>query len=62
MGKPVGNDKDSLKMTYPRVFGLEKSRDLAEKAVDEAVGALETLQGDTSFLQAAARYSLARQA
>lgn len=60
MGKPVGNDKDSLKMTYPRVFGLEKSRDLAEKAVEEAVGALGSLEGDTSFLKAAAQYALNR--
>jgi len=62
MGKPVGNDKDSLKMTYPRVFGLDRSRNLAEEAVKEAVDTLKLLHGDTSFLEAAARYAMARQA
>lgn len=40
MGKPVGNDREAGKQTYPAVYGLEASKKLAEAAADQAKQAL----------------------
>ncbi|MHC4131959.1 MAG: polyprenyl synthetase family protein [Planctomycetota bacterium] len=37
LGKTAGKDVKSAKATYPAVFGLEKSKELAKKAAEEAV-------------------------
>jgi geranylgeranyl diphosphate synthase type II len=41
LGKDVGSDIANNKATYPRLFGLEKSRIEARRLVDEAKNALE---------------------
>ena len=41
LGKTAGKDEKADKLTYPKVLGLEKSRQLAEKLADEAIMALQ---------------------
>ena len=41
LGKTAGKDAKAAKCTYPAVFGMEKSKQLAKKLADEAIGALE---------------------
>lgn len=41
LGKPAGSDTKMSKTTYPALFGLEQSRELARKAALEAVSLLE---------------------
>ncbi|HHW10995.1 MAG TPA: polyprenyl synthetase family protein [Firmicutes bacterium] len=40
LGKKVGSDERLQKLTYPRLFGLEASRRMAEEAVEQALAAL----------------------
>ena len=61
LGKPVGSDQESGKVTYPSLIGLDASRDLARNHTDQA---LESLRGYTGiqaqFLRDLAEYILIR--
>ncbi len=50
LGKPVGSDKDSGKITYVTAVGLDKAREEAKKLSQQAVEAL-TAFDDTQFLK-----------
>jgi geranylgeranyl pyrophosphate synthase len=41
MGKRLGKDESQGKTTYPRVLGVEASREYAAKLIDDACLALE---------------------
>ena len=41
LGKTVGKDAAVAKCTYPKILGMEKSKELEKKLADEAVSALE---------------------
>ena len=56
LGKPVGSDEGLNKMTYPALIGLEESRKLAKRMVEEAIAALEPLSGQTESLAWLARF------
>jgi geranylgeranyl diphosphate synthase type II len=64
LGKPVGSDRDKGKTTYVSLVGLERSRELAEEATQQALQALDGFRdADKSwlaFLQDLARYVLVR--
>lgn len=49
LGKTVGKDKAAEKATFPAVYGMDKSRDMARKLVDEAHGLLDTY-GDKALM------------
>jgi len=61
LGKPVGSDERNKKATYPSLYGLEKSRELAREAVAKAVSALGSLPGSIWPLEQLARYLLERE-
>ena len=50
LGKPVGSDKQENKTTFVTIYGLEKARELADKATAEAVEWLDSV-GDSEFLR-----------
>lgn len=60
LGKPVGSDEKNQKGTYPSLYGVEKSKELAREAVDKAVKSLEPLRGNTEPLILLARYLIER--
>lgn len=61
LGKPVGSDAAQGKVTYPSLVGLEKSRELAEKAGAEALVQLEGFNGEAvEFLRQLVDYVLKR--
>ena len=61
LGKPVGSDESVNKSTYPRFLGLEKSRDLAQTAADEAKACLKDYHGPgREFLYKLAQYIVDR--
>lgn len=62
IGKPVGSDIKNNKATFPALFGLEQSRQMAVKAVDAAIKALKELPGDTAKLSAMAQSLIGREA
>lgn len=59
MGKTIGKDAKSDKLTYVTLYGLESAKTLAFKAAEEAVSALNGYQG-TEFFTELAEYTLQR--
>lgn len=61
LGKPAASDVAQGKNTYPSMFGLEKSRELASEHCKKAQLALASFTGrDADFLLALAAYSVTR--
>ena len=44
LGKTAGKDSEAEKATYPAVFGIEPSEDLARSVHDEVVASISTLE------------------
>lgn len=61
LGKSVGKDRQQKKLTYPMVFGLDKSKELASEAAERAVKALSVFGEQANLLRSLARYVLQRQ-
>ncbi len=60
IGKPKGSDEKKKKMTYPKLYGIEKSREKARELIHNAIGALEVFDEKAEPLRAIARYLLER--
>ncbi|MFO0752350.1 MAG: farnesyl diphosphate synthase [Thermodesulfovibrionales bacterium] len=60
IGKPRGSDEKKKKMTYPKLYGLERSKEKARELVDAALCSLEVFDGKAEPLRAIARYLLER--
>lgn len=60
LGKPTGSDNMHGKNTYPSLFGLEASRDIARELIDESIRIIESLDGASTRLIELARYILER--
>ena len=60
MGKNTGGDEKKKKTTYPKLMGLEESKQYGFKLIGEAVAALAPVKGDTQFLKELAVYIGAR--
>lgn len=60
LGKTVGSDEKINKMTYPRLYGLERSRGIAEQLVTDALSSLDFFSSEADPLREIARYLLAR--
>jgi geranylgeranyl diphosphate synthase type II len=61
LGKQTGSDTSLAKVTFPSVFGLGRSRQLAEEATREAVLALEPLEDRGDRLRDLAMFLLRRE-
>lgn len=59
-GKTVGSDERAGKQTFPRLFGLEKSRELARNCVQVCLTSLEGFSEQAWFLRELARFILTR--
>lgn len=51
LGKPVNSDEKNHKTTYVTLKGLEKARQEVAAYSEEAVGLLQSIAGDTEFLE-----------
>ncbi|MGB2925795.1 MAG: geranylgeranyl pyrophosphate/diphosphate synthase/geranyltranstransferaseCrtE [Limnothrix sp.] len=60
LGKTAGKDLDAQKVTYPSLWGVEKSRLEARKLVDEAIASLEIYGEGANPLKALAEYIVNR--
>jgi geranylgeranyl diphosphate synthase type II len=60
LGKPAGSDLKNDKATYPKLFGLEKSTQLAQDAVQTALSALSHFDERAEPLRAFASYIIQR--
>jgi geranylgeranyl diphosphate synthase type II len=60
MGKDVGTDKARKKSTYPSILGIEKSKGLAKKLVNNALQSLDHFDNKSDSLRAIAHYIIER--
>ncbi|MDA1000155.1 MAG: polyprenyl synthetase family protein [bacterium] len=60
MGKPTGSDAAQNKATYPALYGIESSREMARRAEEEAQEALSLFSGAAAALAALARFIVLR--
>jgi geranylgeranyl diphosphate synthase type II len=60
LGKTAGKDVTSQKATYPKLVGLEKSRQIAEQLTGKAFAALKVFRGRAVALEALADFLLHR--
>jgi geranylgeranyl diphosphate synthase type II len=60
IGKPVGSDERIQKMTYPRIYGIVKSREIAGRLLSDAVSYLDIFSSTADPLREIARYLLSR--
>ncbi|MEP6901640.1 MAG: polyprenyl synthetase family protein [Actinomycetota bacterium] len=60
LGKTAGKDERAEKATYPSIFGIEETRNLAEKVHAEAIGFLEQIEKPTEILREIAGFILKR--
>jgi geranylgeranyl diphosphate synthase type II len=59
-GKPVKRDRELEKLTYPRLFGIARSRELAAQKAREAVAAISGFSHRSGPLDWIAGYAVAR--
>ena len=60
LGKPQGSDEKKKKMTYPKLYGMEKSKEKARDLIRDAIEALNMFDEKAEPLRAIARYMLER--
>ena len=60
LGKPVGTDRESGKLTWVTLHGLDAARAMAKKEIDRAIAAVEFFGERAAPLQILARYVLDR--
>ncbi len=60
LGKTAGSDAQHNKATYPAFFGVEKTREMAEQAVERSLAALSIFDDRADPLRALARYIVDR--
>lgn len=62
LGKTAGKDEAQKKLTYPALYGLEKSREIAADLAQRARGELQPYGERATSLQELARYLIERRA
>jgi geranylgeranyl diphosphate synthase type II len=60
LGKTAGKDQATEKATWPAVFGIDHSRQDADRLIEEAFAALEPYGERADSLKAVARYLVER--
>jgi len=60
LGKTAGSDARNNKATYPAFFGVDKTREMAEQAVQRSLDALSLFDKSADPLRALARYIVDR--
>jgi geranylgeranyl diphosphate synthase type II len=61
LGKPIGSDLKHEKSTYPSLIGIEKSIELGNRAVNDAIEALSIFDEKADPLRAIARFIMDRE-
>ncbi len=59
-GKPVGSDEKNLKITYPKLFGLDKAYELAQESVKNCIDSLKIFGNEADFLRQLACFTIKR--
>lgn len=59
-GKTTGSDQRKKKLTYPCLYGIERSKEMAKKLVEEAISLVSGLGRDIEPFKVLALYFLKR--
>jgi geranylgeranyl diphosphate synthase type II len=59
-GKPVGSDERNAKATYPALYGLERTKEMANELLQESLDALKIFGSEADPLRAIANYVVNR--
>ncbi|NPA12852.1 MAG: polyprenyl synthetase family protein [Aquificae bacterium] len=60
LGKKTHKDREKNKLTYPQIYGLEKSRQMAQEYIERAVSQIKDLK-DPEILTQLAKYIINRE-
>ena len=60
LGKPIGSAAARKKATYPALVGLNRARELAQKAAEDAIAALAPFGVEADLFRALARFTVER--
>ncbi len=60
LGKPVGSDEKANKMTYPALYGMKRSREIAQELISTALSSLGRFSSKAEPLREIAGYLLSR--
>lgn len=60
LGKNIGSDEKNDKLTYPNIYGLEKSQQMAEDVIKESLLCLKKIDKESDYLKGLAEYILKR--
>ena len=60
LGKDVGSDEQQDKATFPKVFGIEQSKNMAHDMIRNSQEALTRLDIDTDILRGLAQFVIER--
>ena len=61
LGKDVGSDLENNKSTYPSLFGIDKSRDIAKNLINDAKKYISEFDEKNEFLNCLADYIIDRE-
>lgn len=56
LGKPQGSDEEADKSTYPKLMGLEASKNYRNQLIEEGIDLLDQLEIDSEFLKGLTEY------
>jgi len=51
LGKPIGSDNSNQKLTYASIYGIEKSKEMIDKLLDEALQIIKPFGSKSNFLR-----------
>ncbi len=51
LGKPIGSDKDNNKFTYPYIYGIDKSKEIVDRLLSEAIEEISIFGSKADFLK-----------
>lgn len=60
LGKDVGSDEDKDKATYPKVYGLARSKEIARKLIGRGKRILDRIERETEALRGLADFVIGR--
>ncbi len=60
LGKPLFSDQKNDKLTYPALFGLEKSQDMAWEVMQQGLQKLDIFGGQADFLAGLLKFAVER--
>lgn len=60
LGKPIHSDDKNEKVTYVTIYGIEKAAKEVERLSEEAVKLLQSIDGNSDFLEELVRYLIHR--